>query len=122
MTWDSHSLTYNKHSSNHQQTPVSQNERVEEIDRDLFNERNDEEHSQEHQRNLSTFWFGVNSKDSTARITGVYGEIVLSSRFPEKSKQFPSLVSFVGTTGAGKSTLIVRLTCNIICDLKYLKY
>lgn len=75
-----------------------------------------EEQNRLHQADDDTTWFGV-IPDKAGKLMfhdfGRYEHVSLQSRFQEKSSQFPSLVSFVGTTGAGKSTLIkglVKLT------------
>jgi ABC-type transport system involved in cytochrome bd biosynthesis fused ATPase/permease subunit len=95
-------------SSSHQQLSVAQSEWLQEIDREVFQHPDEEEHSEQHQQNLKTYWFGMNYNDGTSQVNNsVYGDIILSSRFRDKTKQFPSLVSFIGATGAGKSTLIV---------------
>lgn len=75
-----------------------------------------EEQNRLHQADDDTTWFGV-IPDKAGKLLfhdfGRYEYTSLQSRFQEKSSQFPSLISFVGTTGAGKSTLIkglVKLT------------
>jgi hypothetical protein len=81
---------------------------MEDIDDGLFRKQKVEVHSEQHKTNLPTFWFGANLKEGTFHLNSDrYGDIILSSAFPDRTKQFPSLVSFIGTTGAGKSTLIV---------------
>jgi hypothetical protein len=66
-----------------------------------------------HREDLSSLWFGldIGNRPTAARFvtTNVYGDLMKSSTFSDKSQQFPSLVSFVGPTGAGKSTLIVSM-------------
>jgi hypothetical protein len=65
-----------------------------------------------HCEDLGSLWFGLdigNESTSSKFInTDVYGDLIASSTYPDKAQQFPSLVSFVGITGTGKSTLIVR--------------
>lgn len=57
---------------------------------------------------LTTYWFGLNANENKATVNSdLYGDIILASEFPDKMMQFPRLVSFVGNTGAGKSTIIV---------------
>jgi len=64
-----------------------------------------------HCEDMSSLWFGLNIEDESTDAkfinTDVYGDIIAASMYPDKAQQFPSLVSFVGPTGAGKSTLIV---------------
>ena len=69
-------------------------------------------HNELHHRNLETKWFGV-IEDSTTRgprfhDSGRFTHLVNGSeRHP--SEQYPCLATFVGETGAGKSTLISAL-------------
>lgn len=71
-----------------------------------------EEQNRLHQQDEDTTWFGV-MPDNAGKLMfhdfGRYEQSSLQSRFPQKSSQYPSLISFVGTTGAGKSTLIKGL-------------
>lgn len=71
-----------------------------------------EEQNRLHQQDEDTTWFGV-MPDNAGKLMfhdfGRYEQSSLESRFPQKSSQYPSLISFVGTTGAGKSTLIKGL-------------
>ena len=71
-----------------------------------------EEQNRLHLEDEDTTWFGV-MPDNTGKLMfhdfGRYEQSSLQSRFPQKSSQFPSLISFVGTTGTGKSTLIKGL-------------
>ena len=66
-----------------------------------------------HCEDLGSLWFGLNidngSNDAKFINTDVYEDLIAASTHPDKSQQFPSLVSFVGPTGAGKSTLIVSI-------------
>ncbi|KAL5000028.1 hypothetical protein BDV10DRAFT_183901 [Aspergillus recurvatus] len=62
---------------------------------------------EQHKNNLPSFWFGADFINGSFRINSdLYGDIILSSAFQDREKQFPSLVSFIGSTGSGKSTLI----------------
>ena len=66
-----------------------------------------------HSEDLASLWFGLdigNGLTSAKFIsTDVYGDLITLSTYPDRAQQFPSLVSFIGPTGAGKSTLIVRI-------------
>jgi hypothetical protein len=54
------------------------------------------------------YWFGIDTKDGNFVIENdLYLDIIRSSNFQDHEQQFPSLVSFVGATGSGKSTIIV---------------
>ena len=71
-----------------------------------------DEQNRLHQEDEDTTWFGV-MPDNAGKLMfhdfGRYEQSSLQSRFPQKSSQYPSLISFVGTTGTGKSTLIKGL-------------
>ena len=71
-----------------------------------------EEQNRLHLEDEDTTWFGV-MPDNAGKLMfhdfGRYEQSSLESRFPQKSSQYPSLISFVGTTGTGKSTLIKGL-------------
>ena len=78
----------------------------------------EEEQAQLHRADDDTTWFGVlpDAADTSQRLLhdfGRYEEFLSQSMFSPKSGQFPSLISFVGPTGAGKSTIVkglVKLT------------
>jgi len=61
-----------------------------------------------HRRNHDTKWFGVTTENEfSLNTTARFSEIYLSNGI--KKDQYPALVSFVGETGAGKSSLITSL-------------
>jgi ABC-type glutathione transport system ATPase component len=65
----------------------------------------------EHEDNLATKWFGVSSSNEEFSKPKFYiferfRSVVLYGDRVDSANQFPSIVSFVGETGAGKSTLI----------------
>jgi hypothetical protein len=77
-------------------------------DQFIFGKRVEETSEEVNAKNIASYWFGLDAKKKQAVVNcDLYTEIILSSEFREKAKQFPSLVSFIGKTGAGKSTLIV---------------
>ena len=73
---------------------------------------NDAEQNQLHIADDDTTWFGV-LPDQAGELMfhdfGRYEEFLAQSIFTPKSAQFPSLISFVGPTGAGKSTIVKAL-------------
>jgi energy-coupling factor transporter ATP-binding protein EcfA2 len=86
----------------------------------------EEEQNLLHRADDDTTWFGVlpDATDSGQRLLhdfGRYEEFLSQSSFSPKSGQFPSLISFVGPTGAGKSTIVkglVKLPESINGDLR----
>lgn len=78
---------------------------------DLFStNESPQTHHQLHIADTASQWFSLNTdvEDRPAFIkTNVYSGLIASSKFEDPSQQYPSLVSLVGPTGAGKSTLIV---------------
>jgi hypothetical protein len=77
----------------------------------FYCEKNPEKQSELHAKDKEARWFMVDPKtdqltgDGILRVTDRFEEL-LQSRSEDSSKQFPSLVSFIGETGTGKSTLI----------------
>lgn len=73
---------------------------------------NEEEQQQMHLDDDNTSWFGV-SADSAGELYfhdwGRYEEFLAQSRAGGRDVQFPGLISFVGPTGAGKSTIVKAL-------------
>ncbi|KAF7511091.1 hypothetical protein GJ744_005322 [Endocarpon pusillum] len=73
---------------------------------------NDAEQNQLHIADDDTTWFGV-LPDQAGELMfhdfGRYEEFLAQSMFTTKLAQFPSLLSFVGPTGAGKSTIVKAL-------------
>jgi energy-coupling factor transporter ATP-binding protein EcfA2 len=74
----------------------------------------EDEQNQLHKADDDTTWFGVlpDATDTGQRLFhdfGRYEEFLSQSLFSPKSGQFPSLISFVGPTGAGKSTIVKGL-------------
>jgi energy-coupling factor transporter ATP-binding protein EcfA2 len=65
-----------------------------------------------HLEDEDTTWFGI-SRDATGRPIfqdyGQYSTLIANSASSEHRTRFPRLVSFIGQTGAGKSTLVKML-------------
>jgi hypothetical protein len=72
----------------------------------------EEEQNRLHREDDDTTWFGV-LPDANGQLLfhdfGRYEEFLSQSMYAPKSGQFPSLISFVGPTGAGKSTIVKAL-------------
>ncbi|KAF8457056.1 hypothetical protein BDZ91DRAFT_509801 [Kalaharituber pfeilii] len=72
--------------------------------------RSDQNTTNSHEIALKSKWFGVtidsNSSNVKFDITGRYLELSMTNTALNQQKNFPALVSFVGETGAGKSSLI----------------
>jgi energy-coupling factor transporter ATP-binding protein EcfA2 len=85
---------------------------------------NDAEQNQLHVADDDTTWFGV-LPDQTGELMfhdfGRYEEFLTQSMFAPKSAQFPSLISFVGPTGAGKSTIVKALVKLFVSGSEHLK-
>jgi hypothetical protein len=62
-------------------------------------------------KDMRHLWFGINVHSRKSFVNdNLYTELLLQSSFPSYTEQFPCLLSFVGTTGSGKSTIIVSFT------------
>ncbi|RDW72341.1 uncharacterized protein DSM5745_07513 [Aspergillus mulundensis] len=95
-----------REAAKHERIPFLEQARMEEEYKE-WHEDDGEAHSEQHKNNLPSFWFGADLTNGSFHINSdLYGDIILSSAFQDREKQFPSLVSFIGNTGAGKSTLI----------------
>ena len=98
---------HNGRDPSHRQIQMATYEHIESI---FTNERDPEENYRLHEADVSSSWFGLNTDENEKPQLGrndVYEQIVASSDFKNYQDQYPSLVSFIGTTGSGKSTLIV---------------
>jgi len=67
-----------------------------------------------HEYNLSTKWFGVTTDNESSEKATFYSfdrfrSLLVYDTQVENAYQFPSITSFIGDTGAGKSTLINAL-------------
>lgn len=75
-----------------------------------------EEEERMHKSDLQTAWFGVFRPEDSRPSFQLYGRLLeltsKSNQDSEQSNQTPGLVSFVGDTGAGKSSLIRLLIEN----------
>jgi hypothetical protein len=61
-----------------------------------------------HEKDMENLWFGIDVKTCKSHVNpNLYMSFILSSQFQHHSEQFSSLISFIGPTGAGKSTIIV---------------
>lgn len=69
--------------------------------------------SQDHLAAYDSKWFGVNidqeKSDITLDITTRYRKLAMMNASFGQTSQFPALISFVGETGAGKSSLVNAL-------------
>ncbi|KAA8903651.1 hypothetical protein FN846DRAFT_779968 [Sphaerosporella brunnea] len=63
----------------------------------------------QHQANYGSKWFGVSIRDNMVSLNTTSRYRELSMDMDMDSEQYPALISFVGITGAGKSTLINAL-------------
>ncbi|KAG8629356.1 hypothetical protein KVT40_003221 [Elsinoe batatas] len=75
-----------------------------------------------HEQDSSSKWFGV-TKDSSSRLKfddyGRYSSLMSSLRHPtDHQHRYPQLVSFVGVTNAGKSTIIKMLIQRALSSLE----
>ena len=91
----------------HEKVPLNLYHRL----RDAFNPPpNAESQSQLHSDDMDTKWFAVLRRDDansrTFYDTGRYASLIASASRGKAMDRYPSLVSFVGQTGAGKSTLV----------------
>ncbi|KAJ4391044.1 hypothetical protein N0V93_004658 [Gnomoniopsis smithogilvyi] len=74
--------------------------------------RSDADIDLEHQVDEDTTWFGVSRDSSNQPMLHDYGRfatLVSESQTQEPGNRYPQLVSFIGQTGAGKSTIIKML-------------
>lgn len=72
-----------------------------------------------HQEDEDTTWFGVTRDTQQLPIFQDYGRyttIMVNSAIGQHRTRYPHLVSFIGQTGAGKSTLIKMLIDNQECN------
>ncbi|KAF2267002.1 hypothetical protein CC78DRAFT_577537 [Lojkania enalia] len=66
-----------------------------------------------HEDDMQSLWFGLKTrKDASPQFINrdAYLDIINTSGFFPREKQFPMLISFIGPTGAGKSTVIKALS------------
>ncbi|KAI1130673.1 hypothetical protein F5Y10DRAFT_263015 [Nemania abortiva] len=71
--------------------------------------RNEHDQEKELQNDDDTTWFGVERGSSNQAILQDHGRfitLIAESHKPELGNRYPQLVSLIGQTGAGKSTLI----------------
>ncbi|KAK0670208.1 hypothetical protein QBC41DRAFT_97026 [Cercophora samala] len=81
---------------------------------DIFdNTTDDDERLKLHAWEAGAKWFGITRDSNTGQFrfgaTPRFREIMMDGFKPGSQEQFPSLVSFIGQTGAGKSTMIRML-------------
>jgi 50S ribosome-binding GTPase len=111
--WDSHITGPPERRATHVGRPAESQLRVNEI---LQSETDLEKQKELHQQDKKARWFIAGA----TREDGSYGMLYVTDRFEyltsrgdmrgqSGSQQYPSLVSFIGETGAGKSTLIRAL-------------
>ncbi|KAI1452785.1 hypothetical protein F4805DRAFT_462423 [Annulohypoxylon moriforme] len=74
--------------------------------------RNENDHEQELQNDDDTTWFGVGRDSADQPVFqdhGRFANLMSDSQTKDLGNRYPQLVSFIGQTGAGKSTLIKML-------------
>ncbi|KAE8449132.1 hypothetical protein EG329_008516 [Mollisiaceae sp. DMI_Dod_QoI] len=93
----------------HEKTDRRVVERLREI---LEPERTPEQQQESHRNDEDTTWFGIARDSANLPIFQDYeryASIMAQSRTSEVNVRYPQLVSFIGQTGAGKSTLVKML-------------
>ncbi|KAM5355310.1 hypothetical protein ACJ41O_001956 [Fusarium nematophilum] len=77
----------------------------------IFGQPTQAEQNRRHESDVNTTWFGVMKEANQPYLhySNRLVEILNESRVVDHSERFPQLVSFVGQTGAGKSTVIKML-------------
>ncbi|KAI0888236.1 uncharacterized protein GGS22DRAFT_95044 [Annulohypoxylon maeteangense] len=74
--------------------------------------KNENDHEQELQSDDDTTWFGVGRDSANQPVFqdhGRFANLMSESQTQDLGNRYPQLVSFIGQTGAGKSTLIKML-------------
>lgn len=105
--WEPHKKTY-RNWTKHRQVNLSVNGWVESL---MDGCTDPQQRRKLYEEDHHNFWFGIDTKDENFVIENeLYLDIIRSSNFQDHEQQFPSLVSFVGATGSGKSTIIVSFT------------
>lgn len=115
--WNEFVLHSRKYPTAQEHEPIHLEElnSIAEADHIVFAKVSEERQRELHELDAYSYWFGINTKEGNAGVNcNLYTEIILRSNFEDKTKQFPSLVSFVGETGAGKSTIIVSYAASIL--------
>jgi hypothetical protein len=93
--------------SSHRQIPLTTYDLIESI---FVDEKDPERMTRLHEEDVGSLWFGLipGEKEQPQLVNNdAYQHIINLSNFKNRQGQYPSLVSFIGTTGTGKSTLIV---------------
>ncbi|KAI9769094.1 MAG: hypothetical protein M1840_004445 [Geoglossum simile] len=96
-------------SANHEKTDIRVNDVVR---RSLKVFMTSQEQMELHQQDENTTWFGVVGEGMEQLVLhdyGRFGDLIAEFREGRHRKRYPRLVSFVGETGAGKSSLIKLL-------------
>ncbi|KAF8241567.1 hypothetical protein K440DRAFT_569550 [Wilcoxina mikolae CBS 423.85] len=116
--WDKQAAHKGKHKrqsglgGTHQKTDL----RIRDILHSILHPVAENEQDGIHWRDYNSKWFGVSSEGEVASLstTNRYRELTMDADCELSFLRYPSLISFIGETGAGKSTLISALIKSIL--------
>lgn len=105
--WDKQAAHKTKPKRVHQKTDL----RIRDILHSILHPVEMKEQDDIHWRDYNSKWFGVSSEGEVASLstTNRYRELTMDADCEPSFLRYPSLISFIGETGAGKSTLISAL-------------